>query len=1213
MKKKIMSLLLAACLLLSLLPSGSVFAGAQETEELYLQMLDLGLVDEDGKLIEDNTFTLEDGTRLASLGKLVEWLGQCGEEDMETLVYVDSTGMGTQAQMMIYALSIEFGMEELADQLRLLSSVDTLSLTSSELDGRKLMHRLTFQQTVSVDRSSYIAAVTLTLKDNGTTTVAAPFDVVLETGLFSEYLPDSGKALDVAASGESFTPGSNCYKCITIPAGQESVTFRISLQKLCHRINEAEKEFWDGKKVAKVLWDGNCYVLLQTRSASGMAECSQRCIMPLETEEKIKDAPEEALDFLENGGYPAVQTGSGSSMVLSPFGKDAMLKLEKTSMSGKSLYMTINAYLAHRQLGNGAFEQYCAQAFKAGMGAPGDPAVLIQDLSFVTKYDESALSKAPTLYYGVTDSSGKLTRIEEVFTTQAEMAVQLVNVNLTSEDKYKYFLSSNMQGNWGQDFLEQENAVLHDQYVDSLLKGDRQVIRYRQVEMPLLNNGNGTYTIPSVWLIDSAWDSQNAGIEGVCVPGKVYLNDTTAPTVTAIRTTSSYITGWEDGKPIYQDDVVYRPGEYVPITVTFSEPVRGEYKLVYTTVDENDDVIYHLLDSVHSSDPDAVETGLTRDDSSLVSSSRLFYFPVDKTHTGSIQIAGVCGTDATDLRGNLLVQNVAESTLDINFAKFETEAGNRGGMRPQDGVVRLQLAADTATPIANPRKYTATMEIPNISALKQAWVAWGDDNGDGSFAALEAAFVVDGDLSVKYPVTMTKDGRFISEMLLPNVEQPTEHILELYLSNQDGVYIGSAGTGCVCFTQQPLVEATEDAYTIQADEWYSGIEGTIFMMDKKVPQFTAVDNGIDFTYKNDTMVYWSNSNENVLKVRGSSADAPVTLAEGKTILLDRVSEGETTLQLMATNGSDDPADHTAVSAPITVRLEDGGTPVLMFPENGNTVLALQNTDQVANFTANLQKHKVVDGKIQVELFEGDTISEAATPLYTDDLPQSAKSVTIPGQWLKKLSVDGKAAYTLRLSAQVELEAQTVDMTTLAYLVVEPRPAKVRLQGLSETILVCDQDIPIHWSVTDFALDTNLDDCEFEFIVERNGESIYKTYRKKDSGSYLLHLPTPDALKDEYIITARATNGNGSGWSTDSRTLTVYNRSALKLTANGQELGEVLNLQNTVSSSTTTTSPVVTTYDGQVFDGLSDAQSIARLRTELSLMQTIFTISLRCPS
>ena len=105
MKRRLLSIFLTLCMALSMLPV-SVFA-AQPEEALYAQMLELGLVDGDGTLIQDNTFTVEDGTRLSSLDALVEWLNQCSAEDLDTRVTVDATGRSATAEQLMYALSIE--------------------------------------------------------------------------------------------------------------------------------------------------------------------------------------------------------------------------------------------------------------------------------------------------------------------------------------------------------------------------------------------------------------------------------------------------------------------------------------------------------------------------------------------------------------------------------------------------------------------------------------------------------------------------------------------------------------------------------------------------------------------------------------------------------------------------------------------------------------------------------------------------------------------------------------------------------------------------------------------------------------------------------------------------------------------------------------------------------------------------------------------------
>ena len=108
MKKRLLSIFLTLCIALTMLPV-SAFA-AQPEEALYAQMLELGLVDGDGALIGDNSFTVEDGTRLSSLDELVAWLNQCSADELDTRIRVDATGRSATAEQLMYALSIEYQM-----------------------------------------------------------------------------------------------------------------------------------------------------------------------------------------------------------------------------------------------------------------------------------------------------------------------------------------------------------------------------------------------------------------------------------------------------------------------------------------------------------------------------------------------------------------------------------------------------------------------------------------------------------------------------------------------------------------------------------------------------------------------------------------------------------------------------------------------------------------------------------------------------------------------------------------------------------------------------------------------------------------------------------------------------------------------------------------------------------------------------------------------
>ena len=99
MKRRLLSILLSLCMALTMFPAGA-FAAQPEQEQLYAQMLELGLVDGDGALIEDNSFTVEDGTRLSSLDELTDWLNQCTADELDTVITVDATGRTATAEQL---------------------------------------------------------------------------------------------------------------------------------------------------------------------------------------------------------------------------------------------------------------------------------------------------------------------------------------------------------------------------------------------------------------------------------------------------------------------------------------------------------------------------------------------------------------------------------------------------------------------------------------------------------------------------------------------------------------------------------------------------------------------------------------------------------------------------------------------------------------------------------------------------------------------------------------------------------------------------------------------------------------------------------------------------------------------------------------------------------------------------------------------------------
>ena len=126
--------------------------------------------------------------------------------------------------------------------------------------------------------------------------------------------------------------------------------------------------------------------------------------------------------------------------------------------------------------------------------------------------------------------------------------------------------------------------------------------------------------------------------------------------------------------------------------------------------------------------------------------------------------------------------------------------------------------------------------------------------------------------------------------------------------------------------------------------------------------------------------------------------------------------------------------------------------------------------------------------------------------------------------------------------------------------------------------------------------------KFAFTVEKGRQDRHTTAEKAASGSYTPTPETPQQLKDCYIVTAKAKNGADPTWSIASATVTVYRSGALEILTGGESRDEVT-LKNTISGGTTT-APSVSTYAGETIGGLTSAQAVAGLRSELSLMETI---------
>ena len=319
MKKRLLSIFLTLCMTLTMLPV-SAFA-AQPEEALYARMLELGLVDSGGTLIRDNTFTVEDGTRLSSLDALVEWLNQCSAEDLDTRVTGDATGRSATAEQLMYALAIEYQMTDLAQTLnRLASNGGGVSLQAADTS----VHDLTFKLFIGRNQDNNILTIKAVLYDRNSNEVTAPHDIGIQIGMFADFLTPHQS--DFYADG---MPGGNFFKDFTISKDSSSVELNLSMDTLRGYLREYEGH-----------WDGYARVLIQARTAYGaaMPACAQSCTVSLAAS---SDA-DAIVSAITGGTQIGKRDGSGTSVV--PYHLDWQQHdsaTEKVTVNGKD-YFKIN-------------------------------------------------------------------------------------------------------------------------------------------------------------------------------------------------------------------------------------------------------------------------------------------------------------------------------------------------------------------------------------------------------------------------------------------------------------------------------------------------------------------------------------------------------------------------------------------------------------------------------------------------------------------------------------------------------------------------------------------------------------------------------------------------------------------------------------------------------------------------------------------------------
>ena len=229
MKKRILSAVIALCMLMSFLPTGIMAYDTRE-EELaarYEEMLDLGLIDEDGALIENNAFRLGDGTGFDTLSELEEWMNTLSESDADIVVTVVSTGKTATVAEIAQALSIEREISEITEQLNLLASGDGVS-TRTPMSYVSPRHGLNLDIDKSVNGDILTLEVSLSNTSGKYQLWGDDETITVEAGLFADVFGSGGRPPELRPDNSSgIQPSLNGYGTYTFTNDVDTLIFEL--------------------------------------------------------------------------------------------------------------------------------------------------------------------------------------------------------------------------------------------------------------------------------------------------------------------------------------------------------------------------------------------------------------------------------------------------------------------------------------------------------------------------------------------------------------------------------------------------------------------------------------------------------------------------------------------------------------------------------------------------------------------------------------------------------------------------------------------------------------------------------------------------------------------------------------------------------------------------------------------------------------------------
>ena len=591
------------------------------------------------------------------------------------------------------------------------------------------------------------------------------------------------------------------------------------------------------------------------------------------------------------------------------------------------------------------------------------------------------------------------------------------------------------------------------------------------------------------------------------------------------RTLSSSISLYDDKAPTLKTvevpDGTYTTGQYVPILLTFSEPVDASQ--LSLTINGNDMMASELeMDS----------TGR----------KAVAMYWVKEADATSIYISSV--DNLKDLSGNT---NATENNSGSGWNFSSTVTLKSVLMKNAVTAVSVSPATIPLSDLA--KGVTVTVSLNQAESYRTKYAAYHQIMKKAPF-------------QIKLTNQGTGESRMVDTFLSDNLNSAEAVIKDLQADEGVGYTVEVIAYEDSTDVTGTLVQGKSASFTVGSIVYVDGVAMTypaddreeLSLGDTYRPKLGVVFKG-NPTFKTGT---WSSSDPSI-----------ATIEQYGQFVLTCTAVGKVSFTFTADNGgfedpSSSPGINTATSKEYTVVAGEGAS--LVIPAEANRIIAKKGQDATVRWSGNAGLQSPEGAQFTVELFKGEhKESELDSQLvqHTVYAEKTANSVVIPGGELTELSIGGTPAYTVRISIPYP-QVSGATLSAVGYIVVKAEPTAVHLQGPDSLYILDSQTAPIGWAVTNFEAGVT----DGELLIERiytegdrdKKEEITKQSLPGGSGSYTLKPKTVSDLKDTYMVTLRARNSLDEVYSSDSFPLYVYNAGALKLEVNGQPVNS-LNIDN----------------------------------------------------